>query len=101
MKIETDKNGDIILKEVFSGVGFETADGETFGICMRDSGFEFNYNGVWYSAQQGKITKMCCKSQNKEEDLKTNPAEVSRPDMGHPLRSNCPDCDHNGYNCRC
>ena len=58
MKIEVDEEGDIILKEVFSGVGLETEYGEKMGICMRDSGFEFSYAGECYSAQQGVLTKM-------------------------------------------
>lgn len=57
MKITTNEKGEIILREVFSGVSLETSDGEFMGICMRDTGFEFNYNGTWYSAQQGVITK--------------------------------------------
>ena len=57
MKIGTDEDG-IVLREVYSGVKLETRDGEYIGICMRDSGFEFNYNGTWYSAQNGTITEM-------------------------------------------
>jgi hypothetical protein len=55
MKIEVDENRDIILKEVFNGVGFVSPDGETFGVCMRDGGFEFVYNDIWYSAVGGKL----------------------------------------------
>jgi len=58
MKIGTTDNGEILLTEVYSGVLLRTDDGETMGICMRDSGFEFNYNGDWYSAQKGVVTKM-------------------------------------------
>lgn len=59
MRIETNDKGEIILKEVYSGIGLETSDGEYMGICMRDTGFEFNYNGTWYSAQKGVIIKIC------------------------------------------
>jgi hypothetical protein len=58
MKIGTTDKGEILLTEVYSGVLLRTNDGETMGICMRDSGFEFNYNGEWYSAQGGVVTKM-------------------------------------------
>lgn len=58
MKIETNENGEIILKEVYLGVGLESDDKEFFGICMRDTGFEFNYNGQWYEAKQGEIKKL-------------------------------------------
>jgi hypothetical protein len=57
MKINTTDKGEILLTEVYSGVLLRTDDGETMGICMRDSGFEFNYNGDWYSAQKGVVTK--------------------------------------------
>jgi len=57
MKIDTTDKGEILLTEVYSGVLLRTNDGETMGICMRDSGFEFNYNGDWYSAQKGVVTK--------------------------------------------
>jgi len=58
MKVTTDENGVIQLEEIFSGIALKTRDGEIMGICMRDSGFEFNYQGKWYSAQQGVITPM-------------------------------------------
>jgi len=58
MKLDIDKEGDLLLTEVYSGVSLKTDSGECIGICMRDSGFEFNYNGTWYSAQGGTITKM-------------------------------------------
>ena len=58
MKIEVNENREIILKEVYTGVGLESNDKEFFGICMRDTGFEFNYNGEWYEAKQGEIKKL-------------------------------------------
>ncbi len=42
MKMNVDEDGDIILTEVYTGIGLRTNDGEFMGICMRDSGFEFN-----------------------------------------------------------
>ena len=56
MKISVDEDRELLLEEVYSGVGFRTNDGETLGVCMRDSGFEINYNGQWFSLQKGKIT---------------------------------------------
>lgn len=58
MKIEVNENREIILKEVYTGVGLESNDKEFFGICMRDSGFEFTYEGQNYSAQKGVIKKL-------------------------------------------
>jgi len=57
MKLDTDEKGEIVLKEIYSGVKLETKDKEYMGICMRDSGFEFNYIGTWYSAKEGIISK--------------------------------------------
>lgn len=56
MKVEFDENGDVVLQEVFSGIALVSEAGEEFGICMRDSGFEFNYGGYWYEAKEGKLT---------------------------------------------
>ena len=58
MRIETNEHGDITLKEVYAGLGLESNAGERFSICMRDNGFEFNYGGKWYSAQNGFVRKM-------------------------------------------
>ncbi len=58
MIIEIDNDHEFVLKDVFSGVGFETKYGEKFAICMRDQGFEFNYGGFWWSAQGSKIEKL-------------------------------------------
>lgn len=55
MKISIDENSEFLLEKVYSGIGLKSDSGETFNICMRDSGFEFNYMGNWYSAQNGEI----------------------------------------------
>lgn len=58
MKIEVNEHGDIELREVYVGVTFVTKDGEELVIGMRDTGFEFVYEGQKYSAQKGLITKI-------------------------------------------
>ena len=55
MKIEVLTDYSFALKEVFSGVLLISPDKEEFGICMRDSGFEFQYAGTWYEAKCGVI----------------------------------------------
>ena len=72
MKIGTTKNGEIVLTEVYSGVLLETRDKETMGICMRDTGFEFNYNGVWYEAKQGILREMKCNTDIEQVDSCNN-----------------------------
>jgi hypothetical protein len=58
MKIEVDENNELLLTEVYNGVGFRTNNGETLSVCMRDSGYEFNYMGDWYEAKDGEIRKL-------------------------------------------
>ncbi len=66
MKIETDENGELVLKEVYSGVFMETSDRNRIGVCMRDDTFEINVipKGAigrnWYrvNMQTGTIEKM-------------------------------------------
>jgi hypothetical protein len=55
MKVTTNENGVIQLEEVFNSIVLKTKDGEQMSICMRDSGFEFNYQGEWYFAKEGFV----------------------------------------------
>lgn len=55
MEITISENGNLQLGKVFNGVTLKTQDGETMSICMRDSGFEFNYQGDWYFAKEGHV----------------------------------------------
>ncbi|MBV2195509.1 MAG: hypothetical protein KUL78_03255 [Flavobacterium sp.] len=70
MRIQVDEDGQILLTEVYSGVGLKTRDGEFMGICMRDAGFEFNYNGTWYEAKGGVIRKMGSDTSEDDAELK-------------------------------
>ena len=58
MRIEVDEDYSFVLKEVFTGISLESEAGETFAICMRDSGFEFRYNKIWYEAKDGVINPL-------------------------------------------
>lgn len=64
MKVTTNDKNNIQLEEVFNPVIFKTSSGEELCICMRDSGFEFTYEGKKYSAQKGVIDKI--KSSNND-----------------------------------
>lgn len=55
MKITTTENNDIQLEEVFNSIILKTADNEEMAICMRDSGFEFKYQGEMYFAKEGQV----------------------------------------------
>ena len=55
MKVSVREDFGIQLEEVFNGITLKNDSGETVSICMRDSGFEFNYQGEWYFAKQGYV----------------------------------------------
>lgn len=77
MKLEVDENGGIILKEVYIGVGLETISNEFLWIRMRDSGFEFVYQGKAYSAQKGVIKEVLQQenTNNEQQDSVTGGIE--------------------------
>jgi hypothetical protein len=58
MEITANEKGELILKKVYSGIVLEAGPDEFFGICMRDGGFEFNYNGTWFTANHGKVEQV-------------------------------------------
>ena len=55
MKLTTDENGLVILKEVYTGIKLISENEEEFIICMRDGGFEFKYQGKSFEAKNNKI----------------------------------------------
>jgi len=57
MRIEVEEDYTIKLKEVYNSILLETNSGEMFSICMRDSGFEFYYDGKRYEAKEGNVLK--------------------------------------------
>ncbi len=49
MKIRVNEQREIVLSEVFNGIGIET-DAGTFGIAMRDAGIEIRLGtGPWFA----------------------------------------------------
>lgn len=58
MKIDVTENYEIVLKEVFNSIILKTDYNEIFSICMRDTGFEFSYNNIFYEAKNGTINKL-------------------------------------------
>lgn len=54
MKITTENNL-IQLEEIFNPIILKTEKGEEMSISMRDSGFEFKYQGEWYFAKEGYV----------------------------------------------
>ena len=56
-KINID-DGEVVLTEIFNGIGLITENEVEIGICMRDMGFEINYNNTWYEAKYDEINKL-------------------------------------------
>ncbi len=61
MKIETNERGELVIKEVYSGVLMETSEGNKIAICMRDDTFEINVidrNGkdCWHRVDMQSLT---------------------------------------------
>jgi hypothetical protein len=87
MKVTTNEQGVIQLEEVFNGIILKTKDGEEMSICMRDSGFEFRYQGERYFAKEGYVEPFKTSSRgnllvdqrHEEEDLiAPGPAHLAR-----------------------
>lgn len=55
MKVEVGERGEIILKEIYNGITLESNAGEKITICMRDSGFEIDYEKKKYTAKEGLL----------------------------------------------
>ena len=58
MKLSINEDNSIQLEKVYLPICLLSDDGEKISITMRDSGFEFKYQDVWYSAKNGVIEKM-------------------------------------------
>ena len=59
MKLSVDEGGNIEVREVYNAIKLVNnaeAEPDVMAICMRDGGFEFNYNGAWFYAKNGKVT---------------------------------------------
>lgn len=67
IKLSVDEDGDIVIENAFNGVLLKSTDGEKFGICMRDGGFEFSYNNIWYSAVNGQIKQLGMTGESPQE----------------------------------
>lgn len=55
MRVGINKDGSQELREVYNPINLVTNSGESLSICMRDSGFEFNYGGNSFEAKLGDI----------------------------------------------
>ena len=58
MRIEVDRNGNLVAKEIYYPLILETAEGNQVAICMRDDTFDITVVGSdkWYRANIGQGT---------------------------------------------
>jgi hypothetical protein len=72
MKVEVGIEGTIEIRNLYNPITLITDSGESLAICMRDSGFEFKYQGEWYFAKAGEVSKVyriqMFNSNNQEEN---------------------------------
>ena len=76
MKLTVNDNNAIQLEKIFTPITLMTNDGEEMIICMRDTGFEFTYQGKNYSAKQGRVEELSTESNN-EESITDKPHQRS------------------------
>jgi hypothetical protein len=55
MKISVNQDDSFQLEQVYLPITLVTDAQEEMSIVMRDSGFEFKYQGEWYEAKEGKV----------------------------------------------
>ncbi|CAK0751080.1 hypothetical protein CCP3SC1AL1_1830002 [Gammaproteobacteria bacterium] len=58
MKISVNQDDSFQLEQVYLPITLVSDDKEEMTIVMRDSGFEFKYQGTWYSAKDGEVELM-------------------------------------------
>jgi hypothetical protein len=85
MKLSVNEKRTIELENVFNPIKLVTEEKEELTICMRDSGFEFNYNGTLYSAQNGILREMQSSKKDtlNQEDVAKEKEVAEIPDPSH------------------
>lgn len=78
MKIQVDEKNEILLTEVYSGIGFKTNYGEILDVCMRDSGYEFSYMGTKYEAKGGIIKKIRLNYDTAKKEISLSFADIAK-----------------------
>lgn len=58
MKISVNQDNSFQLEEFYLPITLVSNNKEEIHICLRDSGFEFKYQGDWYTAKNGKVELM-------------------------------------------
>lgn len=71
MRINVGLDNELELTEVYNPIILRTDSGEILAITMRDSGFEFKYQGRWYSAKQGIVESFEDIAERSRSDIST------------------------------
>jgi|TARA_R110000824_G_scaffold106610_9_gene252062 hypothetical protein len=73
MEVTIGQNGLIELNRVYNPIELRNNSNECITICMRDSGFEFTYEGEVYHAKEGLLKK--------RDKPSTVACDTSNPDL--------------------
>lgn len=76
MRITVAEDNTIQLEEVYNGILLKTNSGEKMGICMRDTGFEFTYQGRKFLAQGGHIKELSIRGNLLVDEYKGDPVDA-------------------------
>jgi hypothetical protein len=77
MKISVNQDDLFQLEEVYLPIVLVSDDKEEMSIIMRDSGFEFKYQGDWYMAKNGVVELL--KKQDLSGAIKESPDMATAP----------------------
>jgi hypothetical protein len=77
MKISVNQDDSFQLEEVYLPIVLVSDDKEEMSIIMRDSGFEFKYQGDWYMAKNGVVELL--KKQDLSGAIKESPDMATAP----------------------
>lgn len=102
MKITVNEDQEIQIEEVFNQIVLQTGAKERMVITMRDSGFEFCYQGKWYFAKEGHVEPFHLSSRGnilvdqkhrEDADAVCNAGINEKEIKGHLIVPSCYKCD--------
>ena len=79
MEISVGQDHELLLSKIFNTVILIAEDGEEMAIRMRDGGFEFKYQGEWYSAKEGVMKKLKI---SERSNILVNQDDAESPNKG-------------------
>ena len=74
MRVDLDENLQLVLSEVYNGIGIKT-DAGVYGICQRDGGIEVMLDGQLVFAHYSPSDPTMTELRNENEELRSQLAE--------------------------